>query len=182
MAHLALDPTLLETLRTLQDHGVECIVVGDLARAIHDDGGAVSGVAIVPASYGRNAARLAAALHALGADRVGAPAAAPLDPRDDLRDLAPCSFRARHVTLDIDFEPAGTRGYRDLFDEAMHVDLGPGARPLVAAAQDLDRVARAGGAPIAPATPPTFLPSAPAGFWPAGEVSASRPVVPATRT
>ena len=63
MTDLELDPTLLETLRTLALHDVEFVLVGGLARAIYDHGGFVSGVEIVPGSYGRNAERLIAPLH-----------------------------------------------------------------------------------------------------------------------
>ncbi|HEV2786016.1 MAG TPA: hypothetical protein VGV67_06485, partial [Solirubrobacteraceae bacterium] len=121
MSKLELDPALLEALRTLADHRVEFVVAGDVAQAIHDDGGFVAVLAIVPASYGRNAARLCAALQAMDGELgiAGTRAQTELDYRRiDLRELAPCSFITRYVDVDLDFEPPGTGGYRDLFDEA----------------------------------------------------------------
>src|SRR5688572_28967953 len=37
MSELELDPALLETLRTLQQHDVEFVLVGDVAEAIHNN-------------------------------------------------------------------------------------------------------------------------------------------------
>jgi hypothetical protein len=164
MSELELDPTLLETLRTLQLHDVEFVLVGDVAEAIHNRGGFVAGAAIVPGSYGRNVERLNGALQALDAELgiAGRPAAAPVDyRRSDLRELAPCSFITRYADVDVNFEPAGTGGYRDLFDDASHVELAPSVRPLVAASADLERIAR-GAAPAVPyAQPPATLPPEP---------------------
>ena len=42
MSELELDPGLLETLRTLQQHDVEFVLVGDVAEAIYNQGGFVS--------------------------------------------------------------------------------------------------------------------------------------------
>ncbi|MGH2942800.1 MAG: hypothetical protein ACRDLN_08520, partial [Solirubrobacteraceae bacterium] len=152
MSDLELDPALLETLRTLQLHDVEFVLAGDVAEAIHNRGGFVSGVAIVPGSYGRNVERLNGALQALDAELgiAGAPAATQVDyRRSDLRELAPCSFITLYVDIDVNFEPAGTGGYQDLFDDASHVELAPSVRPLVAAPADLERIARG----VAPAVP-----------------------------
>jgi hypothetical protein len=178
MSELELDASLLETLRTLQQHDVEFVLIGDVARAIYSHGGLVSGVAIVPGAYGRNVERLNAALQAMDAELgiAGVPAATQSDyRRSDLRELAPCSFITRHVDIDLNFEPDGTSGYRDLFDEAQHIELAPGVRPLVAAPADLERIAR-GTAPVAPyAQAPAMLPPEPdeAG-WGADEIRASR--------
>jgi hypothetical protein len=164
MSALELDPTLLEALRTLALHDVEFVVVGDVAAAIHNRGGFVSGLAVVPGAYGRNSERLNNALQAMDAELgiAGTLAATEFDYRRmDLREVAPCSFITRYVDVDVDFEPAGTGGYRDLFDDASHIELAPGIRPLVAAPGDLERIAR-GTAPAAPyAQPPAALPPEP---------------------
>ena len=178
MSELELDPLLLETLRTLQQHDVEFVLVGDVAEAIYNSGGFVSGVAIVPGAYGRNVERLNAALQAMDAELgiAGTPAATQVDYRRcDLRELAPCSFMTRYVDVDLNFEPLGTRGYRDLFDEAKHVELAPSINPLVAAREDLDRIGRA-AAPVPYAKPPAALPPEPDGgvFSPADDIRASR--------
>jgi hypothetical protein len=63
----------------------------------------------------------------------------------------------------VNFEPLATGGYRDLFDDASHIELAPGVRPLVAAPADLERIAR-GSAPAVPfAQPPVALPPEPDG-------------------
>ena len=143
MTMLELDPALLETLRTLARHDVELVLVGDVAQAIHDDGGFVADLAIVPAAYARNAQRLSRALQALDGEPTDAAATAAQTPdwRDrDLRELAPCTFATRWVDVRIDFEPAGTVGYRDLFDDARSVELSPSVLLFVAAFEDLARL------------------------------------------
>jgi hypothetical protein len=177
MSDLELDPALLEALRTLARHDVEFVLVGDVAAAIHNHGGFVSGVAIVPGSYGRNAQRLNGALQAMDAELgiAGTPAATQFDYRQmDLRELAPCSFITRSVDVDVNFEPPGTHGYRDLFDDASHIELAAGVRPLVAAPADLERIAR--GAPVPYAKPPVALAPEPDGAsWSADDIRAGRP-------
>ncbi|MDP1850220.1 MAG: hypothetical protein Q8K79_20705 [Solirubrobacteraceae bacterium] len=179
MSELELDPSLLETLRTLQQHAVEFVLVGDVAEAIYNNGGFVSGVAIVPGAYGRNVERLNTALQAMDAELgiAGTPASTPVDYRRcDLRELAPCSFLTRHVDVDLDFEPLGTDGYRDLFDEAKHIELAPAVSPLVAAREDLERIGRSSAAPAPYAQPPAALPPEPDDgvYSPADDIRASR--------
>jgi hypothetical protein len=172
MSELELDPALLATLRALEEHDVEFLVVGDIAEAIHNNGGFVSGIAIVPGSYGRNVDRLCEALVELDAQLgiAGRTDLRPLDLRDaDLRELSPCAFMTSQADIDLNFEPAGTRGYRDLFDDAARILLAPGVNPLVASLDDLARIAR-GGAPLqSPARPPAILPPEPGGELWAGE-------------
>ena len=122
MSELELDPALLETLRTLQQHDVEFVLVGDVAEAIYDQGGFVSGVAIVPGADGRNVERLDGG--AAGDGRRSS--ASPARPRRRSTTTAAatcaswprCSFMTRYVDIDLNFEPTGTDGYRDLVDEA----------------------------------------------------------------
>jgi hypothetical protein len=179
MSDLELDPALLEALGTLQQHDVEFVLAGDVAQAIYDHGGFVSGVAVVPASYGRNVERLNGALQAMDAELgiAGAPAATQFDYRRmDLREIAPCSFITRHVDVDVNFEPPGTRGYQDLFDDASHIDLAPSVRPLVAAPADLERIARSAASKMPYAQPPAALPPEPdEQRWPGQDIRAGRP-------
>jgi len=174
MSELELDPLLLTTLGALQQHDVQFVLVGDVAEAIYNNGGFVSGVAIVPASYARNVERLIAALQALDAELgiAGTPNALVDWHRTDLRELSPCSFMTSGADVDVCFEPDGTRGYPDLFDDAAQIQLAPGVTPLVASAEDLERVGR-GTAPAVPyARPPAALP--PEGQWPEEQIRASR--------
>jgi len=179
MTELELDPALLETLRTLQQHDVEFVLVGDVAEAIYNNGGFVSGVAIVPGAYGRNVERLNTALQAMDAELgiAGTPAATQVDYRRcDLRELAPCSFMTRYVDVDVNFEPLGTRGYRDLFDEAKHLELAPAVSPLVADRADLERIGRSNAPAVPWAQPPAALPPEPDDslYLPGEDIRASR--------
>jgi hypothetical protein len=180
MSDLELDPTLLETLRALGRHDVEFVVIGDVAEAIYNQGGFVSGLAIVPGSYGRNVERLNNALQSIDGELgiAGTAAQTQFDYRRmDLRELAPCSFMTRYVDVDVNFEPNGTRGYRDLFDDATHMELAPGVRPLVAARPDLERIARSSTPAVPYAQPPAALPPEPhADVPPEQDIRASRPV------
>ena len=160
MSELQLDPNLVATLAALQTHRVEFVLVGDLANAIYDHGGIVSAVAIVPGGYGRNVDRLAHALGTLNAELgiAGRPDPRALDWRQmDLRELAPCTFMTAYADVDIDFQPAGTSGFRDLFQDADRFEIGRGVHPYVASPEDLDRV----GHGSAPAPAPVQLPTPP---------------------
>lgn len=155
MDKLELDPDLVATLTTLERHRVEFVLTGDIARAIYGHGGFVSAIAVVPAGYGRNVERLMHALAEMNADLgiAGRPDSRGLDwRRSDLREIAPCTFMTDYADVDLDFEPAGTNGYRDLFQDADRFDLAPGARPYVVAIEDLERVTP-GGASAPPVTP-----------------------------
>ncbi len=161
MSELELDPTLLATLQVLEAQDVEFVLIGDLAEAIYNNGGYVSGVAIVPGAYSRNVDRLCSALVELEAQLAGSPAVDVA--RADLRQLAPCTLETSRADIDVNFEPYNTRGYRDLFDDASRIRLAPGVNPLVAAPEDLARIAT-GSTPDAPyAQPPAALPPEPDG-------------------
>ena len=179
MNELQLDPDLITTLRTLETHRVEFVLVGDVADAIYNHGGLVSGVAIVPGGYGRNVERLMHALHEMNAELgiAGRPDPRGLDwRRMDLRELAPCTFMTSHADVDVNFQPDGTQGYRDLFQDAARIELAGGAaKPHVASPEDLDRMQH-GAAPAAeipPALPPAALPPEP-DDWLEEDIRASR--------
>ena len=173
MTEIELDPKLLATLQTLESQAVEYVLVGEVADAIHDGGGFISGVAIVPAAYGRNVDRLAFALQQLAAHHANGQ---PVDPRtNDLRALAPCTFTTTHAKVELDFAPGGTNGYPDLFDDAARIRLASGVNPHVASPQDLDRIERLarGAQGLPPVVPPATLP-AEADSFEAAEVPAAR--------
>jgi hypothetical protein len=184
MSELQLDPDLLMILQVLETHRVEFVLVGDVADAIYNHGGFVAGVAIVPGGYGRNVERLMSALHAMNAELgiAGRPDPRGLDwRRMDLREIAPCSFMTLYADIDIDFQPAGTSGYRDLFQDADRCELSRGVRPHVASIDDLERL-RHGIGPAPSALPAAFTPPA-ALTQPAPRLSdptepSARPVAP----
>jgi hypothetical protein len=185
MSELELDPTLLATLQTLEAQDVEFVLVGDVARAIYDNGGFVSGVAIVPGAYSRNVDRLANALLELDAELgiAGASDQRPLDlRRADLRELAPCTLRTSGADIDLDFEPQGTGGYRDLFDDAARIRLAPGVNPLVASPEDLARMTRVSAPAVPYAQPPAVLPPEPGpDSFAEEQIRASRAAAPERR-
>ena len=161
MSELQLDHTLVATLAALETHRVEFVLVGDVANAIYDHGAIVSAVAIVPGGYARNVERLAHALHTLNAELgiAGRPDPRGLDwRRMDLRELAPCTFMTAYADIDLDFQPAGTGGFRDLFQDADRFPVAPGVRPYVASLEDLARVGRVGAPARAPEVPLARMP------------------------
>ena len=162
MSELQFDPDLIATLAALEAHRVEFVLVGDIANAIYSHGGVVAGVAIVPASYGRNAERLTRALESIQAEPGIAGRADPhlADWRTvDLREIVRCSFMTMYADVDLDFQPRGCNGYPDLFQDAARIELGAGARPHVASPEDLDRLTHR-SAPV-PAASPEALPPPP---------------------
>ncbi len=188
MSELQLDQNLVATLAALETHRVEFVLVGDLANAIYDHGGIVSAVAIVPGNYGRNVDRLAHALGTLNAELgiAGRPDPRGLDWRQmDLREIAPCTFMTAYADIDVDFQPAGTHGFRDLFQDADRFEVGRGVRPYVASPDDLDRVGHGHASPPAPVQlPPTpaeaaDVPTAPPAGPPAPVEPSYAPVEPA---
>ncbi|MDQ3849067.1 MAG: hypothetical protein M3296_00420 [Actinomycetota bacterium] len=142
MASLELDSHLLAALQTLADHRVEHVVVGDVGDAVHEGGGVVDALAIVPSGYARNVDRLAEALDGLGAQlRIAGGRTAPLDPDPArLRQMGRCTLATRRGDLELDFEPPGTAGYPDLYADARPTPLGERLAPLVASPEDLDRI------------------------------------------
>lgn len=178
MSDLQLDPDLIMALQTLEANRVEFVLVGDLAEAIYDHGGLVAGLEMVPGGYGRNVERLISALDAMQAELgiAGRPDPQGRDwHRTHLIDIAPCTFMTSYVDIDVDFQPAGTNGYRDLFQDSSRIQLAPGARPDVASPEDLDRMSSgsAAMAPVPPALPPAALPPEP-GAWPAEDIRAGQ--------
>jgi len=182
MTEIELDPNLLATLQTFGSHAVEYVLVGEIAEAIHNGGGFISGVAIVPGSYGRNVDRLASALEALDAHTSNGKR---IDYRVlNLRAAAPCTLKTRYADVELDFAPGGTNGYQDLFDDAGRHCLAPGVSPHVASPPDLERMdewsrsSTYGDAP--PAAVPAYLPE-PAYDMPLdpddSEISPERPPV-----
>lgn len=158
MTEIELDPNLLVTLQTLQSHAVEYVLIGEIAEAIHNGGGSIGGLAVVPGSYGRNVDRLASALQALDAHTSNGK---PIDYRVlDLRAAAPCTLTTRYADVELDFAPGGTNGYQDLFEDAGRHELAPGVNAHVASPDDLERIgewARSCFGAVPPAVAPAGL-------------------------
>jgi len=175
MTEIELDPKLLATLQTLEAQAVEYVLVGEVANAIHDGGGSISGVAIVPAAYGRNVDRLVSALKKLAAHLSNGQ---PLDPRTtNLRAVAPCNLATGHANVQLDFAPGGTNGYPDLFEDAARIRLAAGVNPHVASPRDLDRIERwARG--VHGNVPPAALPAEAQPWRPPAPVRGAAPEAP----
>jgi len=168
MNQLELDPALLTTLRTLEQHELEFVLIGEVAQAIYDDGGFATGIQIVPGAYSRNVERLNRALQALDARLASTENLPPgaVDYRNvNLRELAPCTFATAEADIELSFEPDHTGGYRDLFDDAVCIELAPGVSPLIASLQDLGRIAGIEPPEPPPAPAPMALPPEPDLLW-----------------
>jgi hypothetical protein len=150
-----LDPDVIAVLVTLDRHGVEYIVAGDVAHAVQGGARFVDTVAIVPSGYARNVDRLGAALASMGAELriAGEGQLLPVDlSAASLRAIGHCVLATDHADVEIDFEPAGTAGYPDLYLDARAVPVGGGSAPQIASPEDLHRMA-AGGVSITPSHP-----------------------------
>ncbi len=146
MEAIELEPAVIATLRTLETHRVEHIVVGDVAHALQGGGRFVNAVAIVPSGYARNVERLSNALSAIDAElRVpGENRTQAVDLRA-VRALGRCVLATQYADVEIDFEPSGTAGYPDLYLDARPHELPTGIAPQIASPEDLHRIESAGG-------------------------------------
>lgn len=153
-----LDPDVLATLRALNAHRVEHIVVGAAADRLHGNaaGSYVDALAIVPSGYARNVERLSALLSELEAElRVpGESQSLPVDVSPaNLRELGRCTFATELADVAVDFAPPGTAGYPDLYADARRVELQGGVGAQLASAEDLDRIEGASGRSRRPGSP-----------------------------
>jgi hypothetical protein len=133
-------------IATLQEHGVRFVVIGGVAAIAHGSPLPTEDFDIAPDREPDNTAALAGALVDLEA-RLRTPEGAvdfPIDPamlaRSDLWTLS-----TRAGALDLRFEPAGTRGYKDLRRNAIEFDLGTGTPAPVASLADVIRSKEAAG-------------------------------------
>ena len=177
-----LDQAWAVVIRWLGTNKVDFVLIGSAALAIRGDHSARGPAAIVPAPYGRNFDRLAAALVAqnagLRSERVvGADRGVPVPVKLTADKLA----RGRRWLLrfsgyDLDVEAAGTR-YTELLYESNRFEISPGIAVEVASPEDLEHyfhVRRTGVAPEfrvirnTPAPGSEHDEDAPAGFAEAG--------------
>lgn len=143
-------PTVLDAERifaTLNAHDVDYVVIGALGATLHGSPLRTDDVDICPSADRSNLERLAAAIKDLGAREW--------DPRKD--EEVERDFDAEMLSidrlwllvtdygpLDLVFEPAGTRGYRDLVRDAVNVEI-DGLEIPVASLTDIIRSKEATG-------------------------------------
>jgi hypothetical protein len=129
-------------LATLDQHRVDYVVVGALARVIHGAPEVTDEVDIVPSFKGRNPQRLQAAVDDLDATL---PRGRAVNAESLAETAEPVRLRTRFGRLAVVPQPQGTRGYDDLKRAATREHLGHGLRPQVASPGDLGRMLAALG-------------------------------------
>jgi hypothetical protein len=139
------DPVRL--IRTLQEHGVEFIVIGGLAGNSHGSSLATFDLDICYERSTANLEALARALAALHARLRGVPEDLPfcLDART-LKNGDSFTFTTDAGSIDCLGTPAGTDGYDDLARNAIEMEVA-GFCVLVTSLDDLIRMKRAAGRP-----------------------------------
>jgi hypothetical protein len=138
----ALPREALALLTKLNEHRVEYVLAGELAAAIHGCPLRDPTPVIVPARFERNLDRLSRALRALHAGGRGHGTSPTPDlSAPGLRALGLWPLSTDQGALDLDFEPPGTAGHLDLFEEAMRVTLTERLTVEVVALADLLRIA-----------------------------------------
>lgn len=142
-----LDPICLFT--TLHRHGVEYVLIGGLAAALHGSPAVTNDADIVPKKTDENLGRLSTALVDLEA-RLRSPIDAggiPFDPHPELiASMAMLNTSTRCGNLDLTFTPTGLDDYERLAAGAVAYDL-DGVVVLVASLADVIRSKEAANRP-----------------------------------
>ena len=145
-------------LDTLHQHGVDHVLIGGLAGALHGSPAATNDADICPARTPDNLGRLAAALDELDA-RIrtdSEPDGLAFDRSAEfLADIELINTTTAAGDLDISFVPTGTGGYDDLAERAVGFDIGT-TRVLVASLDDVIHSKRTAGRPKDLATLPVL--------------------------
>lgn len=132
---------------TLNRHGVRYVLVGGIAAVAHGSPLPTEDVDITPATDPENLEHLSRALEELDARiRTGAPegVAFPIDPGFLAAQPHMLNLQTVAGDLDLVITPAGfPEGYEALVVDAVPLDLGDGARTLVASLDDVIRSKRA---------------------------------------
>jgi hypothetical protein len=136
-----------QILAVLERHGVEYVVIGGLAAALHGSPFVTTDVDVTPRRAKKNLESLSAALKELDAKirTEAVPEGVPFD--HDANSLARVdllNLTTRFGDLDISLDPVGTRGYEDLARDAKPFELGS-VRVLVASLADVVRSKEAAG-------------------------------------
>lgn len=130
-----------EILAVLDRHGVDYVLIGALAAALHGAPRATVDVDITPDVDPANLERLSAALDDLGARIRTSDAPEGVAFSHDASSLARVdtwNLVTRAGNLDLAFVPSGTAGYNDLRRDALTVEL-RGTRAVVASLADVIR-------------------------------------------
>lgn len=136
-------------LRELDRHGVRYVLIGGLAATLHGANHRTNDVDITPERSADNLTRLASVLVAVDArirteNVIGG---LPFDRSAAmLNNVAILNLNTRYGDLDINFQPAGTRGYEDLQAGAIEVSTS-GTRVTLAALADVIRSKEAANRP-----------------------------------
>ena len=129
-------------LETLHRHGVDFVVVGGFAAAVHGSPIVTNDVDVTPLRSAENLARLSTALTELDAHirAEGVPAEGVPFAHDgeSLGSVETWNLLTRFGAFDISFTPSGTTGYDDLRREAVEVSL-RGTPVLLASLADIVR-------------------------------------------
>jgi hypothetical protein len=136
-------------LRVFAEHGVEFVMIGGLAAAMHGSDHVTTDLDITPGRDVANVERLSAALEVLGArirvEGIEGGLAFAHDSESLLR-AGVWNLTTQHGDLDLSFVPSGTEGWEDLSLHAIVVDL-DGTRVSVAALDDIIRSKEAADRP-----------------------------------
>ena len=134
-------------LKTLASHGVEFVVVGGIASALHGSPSITFDIDICQSRTLENLERLEASLEELGARLRGGAEdiVVPLDARTLLAEEN-FTFATTRGDLDCLGTPAGTNGFDDLSANAVEMDI-EGMKIRVVSLNDLIRMKRASGRP-----------------------------------
>lgn len=136
-------------LRTLEQHGVDYVLIGGLAATIHGSPLRTDDVDVCPRRTGSNLRKLAAALEALDAKEYEPHKGELVDRAWDETTLAGDAtwiLGTAWGRLDLVFEPDGTKGYEDLARAAVEYDVG-GVHLRVASLEDVIRSKEAADRP-----------------------------------
>lgn len=150
-----LDPGWISVLRWLNANQVEFVLVGAAAEAVRGHTDVRGPVAIVPAPYGRNYARLERALLAAGVRQRAEHAAEGEPDTVPVRLTAEKLARGQRWSLrcgphDLHVEPVSgpteedgeaPAGYQELLYEASRFELAEGVHAEVASPEDIERYA-----------------------------------------
>jgi len=135
----AFDPIAI--IRSLDDHDVECVLVGGLAAVLHGSPATTNDADIMPELSETNLARLATALRWLEARlRVASePGGVEFDPHPALlASLKVLNTTTRFGDLDITIAPAALDDYADVRSRALEYDV-DGVSVWVASLDDVIR-------------------------------------------